>query len=218
MQTRGRHVAPPVVRASGVNAPSKKARRGNDNEDDEGDGAAAEALQDDALPEYDIKGADGEYPVLPVGHQPDYPSEAGVESHQCYWGGARHIKGSEEWTRLSIPPCERRWKCSMSANFRVVKNSAPNTTRHLHHAGPHMSMVFDITQQNSPETGDKTIKSLCFLVQQVNASPDLRGCIVGTHYTSLDINHAKGKSVRGLFYHGQKQTSGNNPNPSLLCF
>jgi hypothetical protein len=74
-----------------------------------------------------------------------------------------------------------------------------------------MSMVFDITQQNSPEAGDKTIKGVCFLVQQVNASSDLRGCIMGTHYTSLDINHTKGKAVRGLFYHGGRSKSSEKP-------
>lgn len=137
-----------------------------------------------------------------------YPPQPGIEERLCDWGGARYIKDSEEWKRLTVPACERDWKCSMSANFRVVKNSAPNVTRHLHHSGPHMSMVFDITQQTSPEAGDKTIKGICFLVQQVNASPDLRGCILETHYTTLDINHAKGKAVRGLFFHGAKTKSG----------
>ena len=77
--------------------------------------------EDDPLPAYDIKGADGEYPYLPVGHQPDYPGEPGSAEKACYWGGVRHIEGSEEWKRLVIPACERQWKCSMSANFRVVR-------------------------------------------------------------------------------------------------
>jgi hypothetical protein len=63
--------------------------------------------------------------------------------------------------------------------------------------------------------GDKTIKTICFLTQQVNVSSDLSGCIVGTHYTSLDINHSKGKAVRGLFWHGGHHPKGDaNPKPS----
>jgi hypothetical protein len=69
-------------------------------------------------------------------------------------------------------------------------------------------MVIDITQQNSPDSGDKTIKTICFLTNQVNVSTDLRGCIVGSHYTSLDINHSKSKAVRGLFWHGGRKKKG----------
>jgi hypothetical protein len=123
---------------AGAQKSAKKGRRGKDSDDEDGD---THMKEDDPMPEYDIKGADNEYPHLPPEHQPFYPARAGEEAHECYWGGARYTKGSAEWERLTIPACERKWKCSMSANFRVVKNSAPNVTRHLHHSGPHMSMV-----------------------------------------------------------------------------
>jgi hypothetical protein len=167
--------------------------------------AVGDGPKDDPSPEEDILGAEGEYPRLPKKHQSEHAiwRERGRdEPKPCLFGGARHIKKSEEWKRLVISDKERGWKSCVSKNFRVVQNHEPNTCRHLYHAGPHVSMVFDVTQQNSPETGDKTIKTICFLTQQVNSSADLRGCVVGTHYTSLDINHSKGKAVRGIFWHG----------------
>jgi len=169
--------------------------------------AAATGPVDDSFPSPNIKGSDGQYPLLPPEHFIRIPKE-GFEPVPCRFGGVRHITGSDEWKRLEISNQERKWKSCVSANFRVVENDEPNTTRHLYHAGPHVSMVFDITQQNTPEAGDKTIKTICFLTQQVNSSMDLRGCIVGTHFTSLDINHAKGKAVRGLFWHGGRSTGG----------
>jgi hypothetical protein len=171
----------------------------------EEEAAASSGPLDDPRPMYDILGADGEYPLLPQGHQWAHQlvTDTGKDPlKDCLFGGARHTKTSDEWKRLVISDTEREWKSCISANFRVVGNHEPNTCRHLYHSGPHVSMVFDVTQQISPESGDKTIKTICFLTQQVNSSADLRGCIVGTHYTSLDINHSKGKAVRGIFWHG----------------
>jgi hypothetical protein len=174
-----------------------------------GDGEAKE--MDDEFPPV-IQGGDGEYPRLPAEHHAQYQEEGNnPRTQDCYWGGARHIEGSEEWQRLKVAPIEFTWKSSMSANFRVVENHACNTARHFYHAGPHMSMVFDISQQNSPDTGDKTIKTICFMAQLVNTSPDLRGCIMKTHFTALDINTSKGKGVRGLYWHGGRETGGANP-------
>jgi hypothetical protein len=103
--------------------------------------------------EDEIRGADGEYPSLPAEHQICYNSQSFDAPRPCSFGGAKHVAGSEEWKRLEISAQERAWKSCVSPNFRVVKNNEPNTCRHLYHAGPHVSMVFDITQQNTPEAG-----------------------------------------------------------------
>jgi hypothetical protein len=114
--------------------------RGVACDEDEGEAGANQAV-DDKNHEDDVRGRQGHYPHLPPGHQPEAEIVPGSEPVMCDWGGVRHVKGSEEWKRLTIPACELDWKCSMSANFRVVQNSAPNVTRHLFHSGPHMSMV-----------------------------------------------------------------------------
>jgi hypothetical protein len=103
--------------------------------------------------EDEIRGADGEYPSLPAEHQISYNCESFDAPRPCLFGGAKHVADSEEWKRLEISAQERAWKSCVSPNFRVVKNHEPNTCRHLYHAGPHVSMVFDITQQNTPEAG-----------------------------------------------------------------
>jgi hypothetical protein len=178
----------------------KKAKKDN------GEGDAGQI--DDVLPEVDIKGADGEYPTLPPGHQPRFIT-AGSDFPSCYWGGVRWTQTDEAWKRLLVPVEELEWNAGFSASFRVVENHVPNTTAHLFHAGPHLSMTFDITQQNNPDEGDEIMRILLFLTHMVNSSSDLRSCIVKTPYTELDINPSKGKGVRGLFYHGgRKQNKG----------
>jgi len=150
--------------------------------------------------EDDIKGRNGEYPLLPHGHQPTYSAVDVAESRLCY-GGRRYISTSKEWQRLIIPEEEMAWKSIYSKMLRVIPNHRPNVTRHLYHTGPHLSMTFDITEQNTPDAGDDTMKILIFLVHMVNVSQDLRGSIIKTHQTELDIHQ---KKVRGVFWHGGK--------------
>jgi hypothetical protein len=109
-------------------------------------------------------------------------------------------------TFVAVPIEELGWNAGFSPSFRVVENHVPNTTPHLFHAGPHLSMTFDITNQNTPDDGDADMRTLLFLANMVNSSSDLSSCIVKTPYTELDINPSKGKGgVRGLFYHGGRK-------------
>ena len=136
--------------------PASAPRRGV-GEDQIAAGQAAEAAKTIAdvarSADDDIMGADGEYPSLPDEHQISYHAESFDAQRPCLFGGAKHVADSEEWKRLEISAQERAWKSCVSPNFRVVENNEPNTCRHLYHAGPHVSMVFDITQQNTPEAG-----------------------------------------------------------------
>jgi hypothetical protein len=156
---------------------------------------------DDQRPEHDIKGAEGEYALFPEGHQPIY-QEPGEAPALANFGGRRWTRSSEAWQRLKIDKQELYMKASKEKYFRVAPPETQNTTRHFHHAGPHLCMVFDITEQGSLDSGDSTMKILLFLTHMVNQSTDLRGCIATTHYTDLDISPGKSQAVCGLFYHG----------------
>jgi hypothetical protein len=185
-------------------APAKKrAKKNKDPGPDANadDADASKALVDDMRPEEDIKGADGEYALFPKGHQPIF-HEPGEHPALLCFGGRRWTRSSKAWQRLKIDEKELCMKASKEKYFRVAPPHTQNTTRHFHHAGPHLCMVFDITEQNTPDSGEETLKILCFLVHMVNQCTDLRGCIVKTHYTDLDIAPGKGKAVCGLFYHG----------------
>ena len=185
-------------------APAKKRAKkdkdpGPDANADDTD--ASKALVDDMRPEEDIKGADGEYALFPKGHQPIF-HEPGEHPALLCFGGRRWTRSSKAWQRLKIDDQELHMKASKEKYFRVAPPHEQNTTRHFHHSGPHLSMVFDITEQNTPDSGDETLKILTFLTHMVNQSTDLRGCMVTTHQTDLDIAPGKGKAVCGLFYHG----------------
>jgi hypothetical protein len=185
-------------------APAKKrAKKNKDPGPDANadDADASKALVDDMRPEEDIKGADGEYALFPKGHQPIF-HEPGEHPALLCFGGRRWTRSSKAWQRLKIDDQELRMKASKEKYFRVAPPHEQNTTRHFHHSGPHLSMVFDITEQNTPDSGDETLKILTFLTHMVNQSTDLRGCMVTTHQTDLDIAPGKGKAVCGLFYHG----------------
>jgi hypothetical protein len=187
-----------------TNSASKKRKNNEkntkDKEDD--DGGSAPTQMPDPPVEDDIKGRDGEYPLLPRGHQAEYFSSGhGIDHTEVCYGGRRYINTSTQWQRLIIPAQEMAWKSIYSKMLRVIPNHLPNVTRHLHHTGPHLSMTFDITEQNTPDAGDDTMKILIFLVYMVNVSQDLRGSILKTHYTTLDINQ---KKVRGVFWNGGK--------------
>ncbi|KAJ1468616.1 hypothetical protein T484DRAFT_3629631 [Baffinella frigidus] len=184
-----------------VPAAKKRKAKGPSADANADDADGKKALVDDPLPEDDIKGADGQYALFPEGHQPRFHLEGSAEKLLCF-GGRRWTRSSKAWQRLKIDEKELCMKASKEKYFRVAPPHTQNTTRHFHHAGPHLCMVFDITEQSTPDAGDLTLKILCFLVHMVNQAMNLRGCLTKTHYTDLDIAPGKGKAVCGLFYHG----------------